>query len=93
MRCLEKDPAHRPQTAEELIAALDGCAAANEWSAAAACAWWGERGGAGGASTAPAPAAGAAKTATVTVRLDERIGSPPDSAAYDPSVYDQTPLP
>ena len=39
-RCLAKAPADRPRTAGVLLAELDACPVAGEWSAAAAAAWW-----------------------------------------------------
>jgi serine/threonine protein kinase len=38
--CLEKDPARRPQRAEDLDALLRGCARDGEWTDAQAAAWW-----------------------------------------------------
>ncbi len=40
MSCLAKDPARRPQTAEELSERLAACADAQRWSQAHARAWW-----------------------------------------------------
>ena len=40
MRCLEKDPADRPQTADELAAALAACERARAWTRARAEEWW-----------------------------------------------------
>ena len=42
LRCLEKDPAARLQTAEAVCEALDACEDANGWSTAQAVAWWEE---------------------------------------------------
>jgi eukaryotic-like serine/threonine-protein kinase len=49
LRCLAKSTADRYPNAAELERALAACAAADEWSAARAQAWWQLRGG------APAP--------------------------------------
>lgn len=40
MRCLEKDPAGRPQSAQELALALEACPAADDWTNERAWAWW-----------------------------------------------------
>jgi tRNA A-37 threonylcarbamoyl transferase component Bud32 len=40
LQCLEKDPARRPQSAEELETALASCAAAAEWTPDHALRWW-----------------------------------------------------
>jgi eukaryotic-like serine/threonine-protein kinase len=40
LRCLEKDPAARPQSARELAAELEACAIEPRWSSADAEAWW-----------------------------------------------------
>ncbi len=42
LSCLAKDPAQRPQTADELMARLAAVPIAGEWSAARARAWWNE---------------------------------------------------
>lgn len=42
MRCLEKDPTRRPQSADDLLADLDGVALPHPWDQARARAWWGE---------------------------------------------------
>jgi serine/threonine-protein kinase len=42
LRCLEKEPARRVQSAEELELALAGCACAAQWDRAQAAAWWRE---------------------------------------------------
>ena len=40
LACLSKEPAARPQTADELAARLVGVRTANEWTAARAREWW-----------------------------------------------------
>ena len=40
LRCLAKDPRHRPHSAEELFAAADGCAVCRTWTRAEARTWW-----------------------------------------------------
>jgi serine/threonine-protein kinase len=40
LACLAKDPAQRPQSADDLAARLADCAAGNPWTAAAAREWW-----------------------------------------------------
>jgi serine/threonine protein kinase len=40
LRCLDKDPANRPQNAQELADELSACAAAADWTEDAARAWW-----------------------------------------------------
>jgi serine/threonine protein kinase len=40
LKCLLKDPAERPQTAEELAKELDYCASATAWTNEDAAAWW-----------------------------------------------------
>ncbi|HET9726617.1 MAG TPA: serine/threonine-protein kinase [Gemmatimonadales bacterium] len=42
MRCLEKDPTRRPQTADDLGAELDQVAPPQPWDQARARAWWSE---------------------------------------------------
>ncbi|MEJ2274042.1 MAG: serine/threonine protein kinase [Woeseiaceae bacterium] len=44
MRCLEKDPARRPQNAAALTGMLEACDAAGEWTQDDARAWWQEFG-------------------------------------------------
>ncbi len=46
MSCLAKDPAKRPQSAEDIIKALEEMPTASEWTHARARAWWSEYGGA-----------------------------------------------
>ena len=40
VRCLEKDPAGRPQSAQELETLLRECACEGEWTDVRAAAWW-----------------------------------------------------
>ncbi len=40
MRCLEKDPAHRPQTADELSRAFAACDTVRAWDQEQAGRWW-----------------------------------------------------
>jgi hypothetical protein len=44
LSCLSKDPAGRPASAGQLVAALDGCTDVPSWSAQEARGWWIERG-------------------------------------------------
>lgn len=40
MKCLEKDPAKRPQTAAELVMSLSECQSDGKWTIQDACDWW-----------------------------------------------------
>jgi hypothetical protein len=40
MRCLEKEPERRPQSADEFADALEACDAAGQWTQERARAWW-----------------------------------------------------
>ena len=40
MRCLEKDPARRPQSAKEVYDLLGACESQTEWTAEDAAQWW-----------------------------------------------------
>jgi hypothetical protein len=40
MRCLEKDPTRRPQTADDLVAELDRVSLPQAWGQARARTWW-----------------------------------------------------
>jgi len=57
MRCLEKDPTRRPQTADELLADLDRVALEHPWDQSQARAWWEEHIAAPAAPRASAPRA------------------------------------
>ena len=71
LRCLEKDPSRRPQSADELRAALLATPVAADWTLAARVAWWSDYQrqpvpGPDEVSTLPAP------MATVSINLDSR---------------------
>jgi hypothetical protein len=51
MRCLEKDPTRRPQSADELLAELDRVAVDPAWTQARARGWWDEHLGSSTART------------------------------------------
>jgi serine/threonine protein kinase len=40
MRCLEKDPARRPSSADEIVAELDGAEVESAWDQQRAREWW-----------------------------------------------------
>jgi serine/threonine protein kinase len=42
LRCLEKDPNHRPQTAAELLSLVRACSQAAAWTSEKRVAWWSE---------------------------------------------------
>jgi hypothetical protein len=44
LRCLEKDPAKRPQSATELVEALQALELSRGWDARRARTWWDEHG-------------------------------------------------
>ena len=50
MRMLAKDPARRPQSANELRDLLDGCTECGAWTQAEARAWWKAQGEAAASS-------------------------------------------
>ncbi len=43
MRCLEKEPERRPQSADEFADALEACEAAGRWTQKRARTWWSEK--------------------------------------------------
>jgi serine/threonine-protein kinase len=72
MRCLDKDPSARPQSARELGEALAACPPATRWNLARRAAWWQAHRDASarsGTEKRP-PSAGMAKT--VRIDLEER---------------------
>ena len=69
LRCLEKDPAARPQTAREVKELLGRCRSAGEWTERDAATWWDRR--AAGPAVAPAKSAGATALA-LTIDVRER---------------------
>jgi serine/threonine-protein kinase len=62
LACLAKDPASRPQTADELAVRLGSVRTTEEWTPERARTWWGENGG-GPANGAPAVSSPAAPPA------------------------------
>ncbi len=68
MRCLEKDPAARPQSANELRDLLLACGDVGTWRASDARAWWSEnRAGVGEHRHSQVPVDPTARTLAVTV--------------------------
>jgi len=63
MRCLAKDPAGRPSSADEIVAELDAVVFAQPWDQSRARAWWDTHRGA-----AAPPAAGTNEVRTLVVR-------------------------
>ena len=78
MKCLEKDPQERPQSAAELGRALRSCADAGSWSVEDARAWWSADRPAPAREASPAPddpttaVAFPAPTRTSRTLLDQR---------------------
>jgi serine/threonine protein kinase len=81
LRCLAKSTADRYPNAAELEGALAACAAADQWSAARAQAWWKLRGGA----PTPAPAPEGDRSGR-TVKIDTATRQAALHAAPDLSV-------
>ena len=69
MRCLEKDPSLRPQTAMELAAALLATTASRTWTSDDSAAWWRRNDGLVARARAGAPAESGPRS--VTSRVDE----------------------
>jgi eukaryotic-like serine/threonine-protein kinase len=65
LRCLEKDPAKRFQTAAELDQALAACACAGVWTDEVAAAWWRQHRTSDGAASPPSTPALLAATVQV----------------------------
>jgi eukaryotic-like serine/threonine-protein kinase len=65
LRCLAKEPADRPQTADELVELLDGCIESTSWTQKDAKAWWAEHDDAESARRAAAQAAMSTPQTTV----------------------------
>ncbi len=75
LKCLEKDPAARPQSAEELSALLMACPMKNPWTLARRRAWWAEhRARAETVSPAGPASESVAEDVPVEIDLSERTG-------------------
>jgi serine/threonine protein kinase len=61
LACLDKDPAGRPQCADEIIDRLDGCIDATRWDEHRAAAWWSRHGAAVNSRHRPQPLDGPSK--------------------------------
>jgi serine/threonine-protein kinase len=75
LACLEKDPAHRPQSADDVAAHLAMCVGVDDWSESRARDWWarhGERIRERRAQTEPPPS----RSPTLSVDLVSRAESP-----------------
>jgi serine/threonine protein kinase len=68
LRCLEKDPANRPQSAQELRDLLAACPCAADWTLEQRSAWWAAR------RETLASAAAAAQPVAGTAAVDIHIG-------------------
>jgi hypothetical protein len=73
LRCLEKDAAARPQSAGELRALLQGCAAAGDWPLEARTAWWAAHHQRPAASQNGNAVTPSAEMATVRIDLASRV--------------------
>jgi serine/threonine-protein kinase len=69
MECLAKDPAARPQSAEQVLERLQSCADGKTWSTREARAWWKEHGAKLRDRRAPKPVSG---HSTIAVDLQRR---------------------
>lgn len=74
LRCLAKSPAERPRTAGVLLAELEACPVAGEWSSATAAAWWAAPPTRGSVAAAPTAAPTLGGTAVVSV---SPVAAPP----------------
>jgi serine/threonine-protein kinase len=75
LACLEKSPARRPQSAQELLERLESCASAGEWGERQARAWWRANSGRIAALRAEPRAGVPSPTSppTMAVSLEERL--------------------
>jgi hypothetical protein len=74
LRCLEKDPAGRPQSIAELTAALQACPLAGTWTPEQARTWWQRFGQVGLPQSVAKP--GVKAEATLRINVSGRTGSP-----------------
>jgi serine/threonine-protein kinase len=82
LACLEKDPARRPQTAEELRERLEGCSSAGRWGEREAREWWRRNKDRVRAVHEPGRAPGPdSSLRPMAVSLDGRLGGSPGDAA------------
>ncbi len=70
LRCLEKDPSERPQSAMELRSALASCPRAGEWDMARRREWWAQVGGVAAPPQGSAGLAAGGQALEETLRVD-----------------------